>query len=209
MEMPTLKEYLCLSLSSAAAASGIAAPASGVIFTGCVAVGEALDLYCSTVNASGLSNKICSGEIWDRTIKYNMWIFATTPGMPRGISSPKSFVQNGYQSLPDLTISMPDEIKFGKFSVSPERPVYRNYYTVKFPVFCLPPNHSVQVSGSTTKNEYFETSYSASEMGDAKADVELNCARLFRDPICLSVNARVKNQNGVTVKSYYSHFDIN
>ena len=213
LEMPTLKEYLCLSLSSAAAASGIAAPASGVIFTGCVAVGEALDLYCNTVNASGLSNKICSGEIWDRTIKYNMYLFATTPGYTRGISSPKVSVENGYQSLPKLVLPLPGKTKLEYLTISPSRPVNLDYFTLKCGLSCLPAGGKVKVIAKTARNTSMsdpyptEIEYNVSETGEAFAEIPVFCARKAVQSFCLDVTILVSG-GGQEAFGYHLHRDI-
>lgn len=207
MEVPGLSLFLCSSLSAAAAASGIATPATAVIFKGCAYVSTALELYCNTVNASGLSSKICSGEIWDRTIQYDMWIYATTPGAPYGISSPKSFVQNGYQSLPKLILPLPGKTKFEYLTISPSRPVNKDYYTLKCGLSCLRANGKVKISAKS--GDYLsDLEYSISETGEAFAEIPVLCVRKSVGTFCLDVTIIASGGGGQESFGYHMHRDI-
>ena len=213
MEVPTLSEFICTGLSSAALASGIAAPVTGVIFAGCISAAKAMEWTCLSMNSTGISSKICNADFIDQGIKYDMVVFATTPGYTNSIASPKVSVPNGYQALPVLTIPLPAKTKLDYLKISPSKPLYRDYFTLKCGMSCLPPGGKVKVIAKTALNTGMlnpysvEIEYNVPDNGEAFAEIPVFCARKAVGPFCLDVTI-LASGGGQESFGYHLHRDI-
>lgn len=169
---PGIKEYVCIRIMAAVAATGVGAPVAGKIGLACYAVMGAYELYCKTFGQSppgggpSLMQQLLMASPLNRTFGGQVQLQAWFPTIgPPGHTQPRSGVVTapGAGPFPELLIDAGGEASIRRLTLHPANPAEDQAYVATADIYCLPAGSEVQMSIVGTDEYRDSVTYTVTE----------------------------------------------